>query len=72
MIIKCLPKHDLIYDHEGAVSTTNWHLPSTRIKSCAATVAADFKPPPERSIRWRAEMRHSVVGVGELAQQVFR
>ena len=38
--------HGRIYDHEGALPTGNWHLPSTstKIKSCAAA-AADFQHP---------------------------
>ena len=27
MVMKCLPKYGWIYDHKGALSTTNWHLP---------------------------------------------
>ena len=27
MIMKCPPKYGHIYDHKGAVSTTNWHFP---------------------------------------------
>jgi len=26
MVMKCPPKHGRIYDHKGALSTTNWHL----------------------------------------------
>ena len=40
------PKYGWVCDHEEALSTTNWYLPSacTRIKSCAAAVA-DFQCP---------------------------
>ena len=26
MVMKCPPKYGRIYDHKGAISTTNWHL----------------------------------------------
>ena len=28
MVMKCPLKYGRIYDHKGAVSTTNWHLPT--------------------------------------------
>ena len=45
-VMKCLPSHDWIYDHLGALPTKTWHLPSTstRIKLWAA-VAADLQFP---------------------------
>ena len=27
MFMKCPPKHDRMYGHKRAMSTTNWHLP---------------------------------------------
>ena len=49
--------------HPLLVSTTSWCLPSTstRIKSRAAA-AADLQYPLRRSLGWKAEMKHSVLG----------
>ena len=27
MVMKCPPEYGQIYDHKGAMPTTNWHLP---------------------------------------------
>ena len=71
MVMKCPPKYGQIYDHKGAMSTTNWHLPralpvteqqrrlpsaSVEIEPLAAT-ATDLQQP----LRDQGGVRHSVL-----------
>ena len=56
MLMKCPPKYGQIYDHKGAVSTTNWHgpraLPTTEQQRHLeiephAALAVDLQQPRE-------------------------
>ena len=67
MVMKCLPKYGWIYDHKGALSTTNWHLPralpmieqqghlpsaSAETEPCAAAAADLQHPLREFRVEW--------------------
>lgn len=40
MVLKGVPKYCWTYNHEGALLTSNWHLPSTSTRIKARTTAA--------------------------------
>ena len=48
IVMKCPPKYGQIYDHKGAVSTTNWHLPrelpTAGQQRCLPSASTEIEP----------------------------
>ena len=72
MIIKYPPQnHGKVYEQKGALSTQDWHLPSTSTKIKSWLLQLLTFNAPERSSGWKSRMRHSVLWE-KLAEQAFR
>ena len=68
------PNHGQAYDHEGALPSRNWHLPSTSTKIKSWPLQLLTFNTPERSSGLKSGMRHSVLWekMGRAGLQILR
>ena len=71
IVMKCPQNHGQAYDHERALPTRNWHLPSTSTKIKSWPLQLLTFNISERSSWWISEMKPSVFWE-KLAEQAFR
>ena len=66
VVMKCPPKYGQIYDHKGAVSTTNWHLPrelpTTEPQRRLPSASMETEPPAAIAVDVQHPLREFRVG----------
>ena len=73
MVMKCPPKYGQIYDHKGAMSTTNWHLPRalprTEQQRHLPSASMEIEPHAATSVDFQQPLREFRVEGGTLCSR---